>query len=218
MMLKALPGKLYKFNCALCEYSCDKSSGLISHYTYHVDESPYECPDCADLYEDLKMFQNHIESHTVPKDDESSYDYEDVMDDYDDFHNLEDKQYEEAPCFDLDLAKLGVKIKYSCPVCQEQFTNLNEFNQHTDKSHEMKTKTNSPTLPMINKEKRKRAPVSLAWQQHDNKVRNFSCKMCDRSFTLASTLSLHFRRTHLGVTFFVNQINEQCLIKFKYFF
>uniref|UniRef100_A0A1B0DHN2 C2H2-type domain-containing protein n=1 Tax=Phlebotomus papatasi TaxID=29031 RepID=A0A1B0DHN2_PHLPP len=58
-------------------------------------------------------------------------------------------------------------------------------------------RTESPKIA----KKRRNANVqgTLEWQKRDNKNRPFTCNICNRSFTLASTLSLHTRRTHLGI-------------------
>jgi sialic acid synthase SpsE len=43
----------------------------------------------------------------------------------------------------------------------------------------------------------------LDWQKRDQKERPFACDICDRSFTLASSLALHVRR-HLGKLYYLS--------------
>lgn len=208
------------FQCYLCDYSFSQASDLNIHIYVHINEKPFECPDCAELFENLKMFQDHMRTHEDKPNLQMSVTNikEKEADIYDDDYFQSDFEAS-SPSANLDvnseiignseLAKLGVKISYNCPVCKKQFTDITEFNNHS-KLHEtisdapeMAKNTNNVFAPThmkkIEKPKRTRKPVSLAWQERDNKVRNFSCKQCNRSFTLASTLTLHFRRTHLGI-------------------
>lgn len=186
------------FKCTLCDYSFLQSSDLTTHMFIHIDDGPFECPDCADLFEDLKMYQEHMRVH-------------------ENFIKNEEKITKELNSFDTELTNLvnetladdefPIFVKaddfYTCLNCCETFTDLFEFQKHQETHNKLLKKSEIKQKVILmkktDKPKKSRAPVSLAWQEKDNKVRNFRCKLCDRSFTLASTLTLHNRRTHLGI-------------------
>lgn len=52
---------------------------------------------------------------------------------------------------------------------------------------------------VVIKSKNGRKLASVDWQHRDNKIREFQCRICNRLFTLASSLSLHTRRVHLDI-------------------
>lgn len=214
-------------HCPLCEYSFSQASDMNTHIYGHIDESPFECPDCSELFENFNIFQCHMRTHNnslIPdgpkrdiaesKDDDSNHSYTDLITSADTCNSNDGKNANDA--VESDLARLGVKITYPCLNCDKVFSCLLDYSEHsanchptTSKPNTSSTKAGSATALMdfnsqismkkTEKPTKSRAPVSLAWQQRDNKVRNFTCKMCQKSFTLASTLTLHFRRTHLGI-------------------
>lgn len=171
----------------------------------HNDDEHFECPDCAELFDHLEMFIQHVEAHEkkvraikdlaecgtdnlgdVKENVDESNDFMDnsVMDDYE----IDDNESKD------DLSKLGVILSYTCPICDKKYNNITEFNTHCENheapaSNSHHTKTNSKSLDKMlkpNRPKKARAAVSLKWQENDNKVRNFSCDKCNRSFTMAS--------------------------------
>lgn len=207
--------------CSLCEYTFTQASELNTHIYDHIDETPFECPDCSELFENLEIFQSHMQSHNnslnitessevdivESKDDDSNHSYTDFVTVADTFNSIDVK---DTPAVESDLARLGVKITYPCLNCDKEFSCLLDYSEHSAVCQQTSSKPNtSPTkavsadspklMKKTEKPTKSRAPVSLAWQQRDNKVRNFTCKICQKSFTLASTLTLHFRRTHLGI-------------------
>lgn len=210
-----------QIHCALCDYSFCKESDLNAHvYVHNDDGQPFECPDCAELFDDLDIFIEHIQNHErkvsaineLTKDVEDNFaNVNESLDESNDFMDnstMDDIRDDDNQIDDNDLTKLGVTLSYSCPICDKTYENITEFNTHCD-SHKSPVKlvnetTNStPTsteeMLKTKRPKASRAPVSLKWQENDNKIRNFSCDKCNRSFTMASTLSLHLRRTHLGI-------------------
>lgn len=50
--------------CTLCHSTFDKSRtyALGLHMNSHINDSLFECPDCADLFQDLDHFQEHMQS------------------------------------------------------------------------------------------------------------------------------------------------------------
>lgn len=209
------------FDCPLCEQSFALTNELDAHIYVHDNETPFECPDCAALFDTLALFWHHMLSHnsivkvdvkaTVEEDAHSDYNDNDVAGCTED-DNQNDECFASEPTtvvkIENDLAKLGVTISYNCPLCDEQFNELADFNGHT-KMHNTPTAEEPPetnVTEMVDRTpsaganvKKPRAPVSVRWQEKDNKIRNFKCTECSRSFTLASTLQLHSRRTHLGI-------------------
>lgn len=211
-----------QFPCPLCEYTFTQASDMNTHIHGHIDEAPFECPDCSELFENLKIFQCHLRSHNsspnIPeclqpdifesKDDDSNHSYTDLISSAE---NCNSDDAKDTLAAESDLARLGVKITYPCLNCDKEFSCLLDYSDHSAICHQTSSKPNttltevgSPansqiSIKKIEKPTKSRAPVSLAWQERDNKVRNFTCKMCQKSFTLASTLTLHFRRTHLGI-------------------
>lgn len=207
--------QLMSFDCPLCEQSFTLTNELDTHISVHTDdEPPFECPDCANLFETLAMFRSHMLIHDGGG-VKVSADYE--QDRHSDDNDIGgcDEGDEDNPtdeCFNADqplvniesdLAKLGVTISYRCPLCEEQFNEIADFNSHTKKHNATKPdgqpNVSQPTDAPIKVGRKPRAPVSVRWQENDNKIRNFKCNECSRSFTLASTLQLHCRRTHLGI-------------------
>lgn len=211
--------------CPLCEDTFTRTSDMNTHIYEHIEESPFECPDCSELFENLEIFQSHMRSHNnslnitecsqadrvESKNDDSNHSYNDLIASAETFNSNDDK---DTPVIESKLARLGVKITYPILNCDNEFSGLLD-SEHSAICHQAISKPNtSPTKavsgalidinPQISMKKtekptKSRAPVSLAWQQRDNKIRNFTCKICEKSFTLASTLTLHFRRTHLGI-------------------
>lgn len=220
--------RVHEFNidrnihCSLCDYSFYKQSDLNAHIYVHNDSQLLECPDCAELFDNLEMFMEHMAVHerkiitikeltkSIP---DASEDVKENIEEFNDFmdnsavDDINDDGAEDDNENKFDLIKLGVTLSYTCPICDKIYENITEFNTHCEK-HESPaatsevTKSTSKSTDEILKPTRpktSRAPVSLKWQENDNKVRNFSCDKCNRSFTMASTLSLHLRRTHLGI-------------------
>lgn len=222
-----------QIHCPLCDYSFSKQSDLNAHIYVHNDDGQdmFECPDCSELFDNLELFVEHMRVHerlvepvkeltknttdrlgdVIVHIDESD-DFMDTvgMDDiFDDPTDLTDDN-------ETNLTKMGVTLSYTCPICNKIYEDITEFNSHCEK-HETPVATSpiskSTTKPMEemlkpNRPKSSRAAVSLKWQENDNKVRNFSCEKCNRSFTMASTLSLHLRRTHLGIKPYKCQVCE----------
>lgn len=229
------------FRCPLCDETFLEKSNQVTHVLIHGDESPFECPDCGNLFQDIEMFQGHMDAHDESR---NSAQFEQQTDkaidniNYDDIHqnidtllnNTEFQDFDEE--HDHNLTEIMINLKKVGSKGVEE--NVNDYiaNKSTDASHsfsgsgltvpadqlnerytpnedddsnekpsndpleqELHKVANEPVLTQPNK----RPPVSVEWQMKDKKIRNFSCKECDRSFTLARTLALHNRRTHLGI-------------------
>ncbi|KAJ6629281.1 Zinc finger protein [Pseudolycoriella hygida] len=209
-----------QIHCPLCDYSFSKQSDLNAHLYVH-DEETLECPDCGELFDNLEVFTEHMEIHEkkVETTGNAIADLEDaaeLAEESDDF--MDDTPMDDG--FDdnneSNLTKMGVILSYTCPICFKVYSDVAKFNSHCEEHNASTdggpvTKTLSkPTEEMLkpNRPKTKRTAVSLKWQENDNKIRNFSCEKCNRSFTMASTLSLHLRRTHLGIKPYKCQVCE----------
>lgn len=207
-------------DCPLCDDHFFKKNDLNTHMGVHIDENPFECPDCANLFESLILFQEHMKIHDKIDDSDNIFHNNDIIydgsDDNDDvndsIHSKVTKEEEQIleqtndNKIENDLALLGVTISCTCPICNKLFNDIALFNNHTQTHHdtnlianEQKTKTTISANVIEKFPQKSRKPSSIEWQKRDNKIRNFSCKECARSFTLASTLQLHYRRTHLGI-------------------
>lgn len=46
--------------CTLCRVTSIPTIELGQHMSTHCDDSPFECPDCAELFEDLQQFLEHM--------------------------------------------------------------------------------------------------------------------------------------------------------------
>ncbi|XP_059615539.1 zinc finger protein 883-like [Phlebotomus argentipes] len=104
---------------------------------------------------------------------------------------------------------------HECPDCSAVFVEIGTFLHHMDNhqdksgtlrvSNDEETVANPPEsreedrMPKVQRKRKNDAQGTLQWQKRDNKVRPFTCNLCDRSFTLASTMALHKKRTHLGI-------------------
>lgn len=53
--------------CPLCDDSFITINEQIDHLQTHVNDMPFECPDCALLYEDFAVFKQHIIEHDSVK-------------------------------------------------------------------------------------------------------------------------------------------------------
>lgn len=215
-----------QIHCPLCDYSFSKQSDLNAHIFVHGDggQDPFECPDCAELFDNLEMFIEHMTVHesqmkTVKESPKTTVnDLEDLDEsiDFMDSSAMDDNLDDATDDNETNLTKMGVTLSYTCPICEKMYEDVTEFNSHCE-THETSvtateaTKlTSKPVEEMLkpNRPKTTRAAVSLKWQEKDNKVRNFTCEKCNRSFTMASTLSLHLRRTHLGIKPYKCQVCE----------
>lgn len=195
-------------HCPLCDYSFSKQSELNVHIHVHGDDGtdPFECPDCSELFDGLELFIEHQGIHEESRIDEIAKNTinksTELVDSVDECNDFMDDPFDDPSDDENNLTKLGVTLSYTCPICQSMFDNINAFNSHCD-THEIPVTetTSQPKMEKMLKPNRPktRTAVSLKWQETDNKVRNFSCDKCNRSFTMASTLSLHLRRTHLGI-------------------
>ncbi|GAB0093734.1 zinc finger protein 260 isoform X1 [Sergentomyia squamirostris] len=96
---------------------------------------------------------------------------------------------------------------YECPDCCAVFCEFSKFLKHMEdhrssiekESFTQITKIHDVPKDEVHSVMKTMKIGDLEWQKRDNKVRPFTCNICERSFTLASTLSLHKKRTHLGI-------------------
>lgn len=254
------------FPCSLCTETFSENGLQGTHILTHCEEGPFECPDCGNLYEDIEMFQEHMQTHDTavgkpqpqPEvvmdnmdydnlnhsidtllnnteshdfDEEQDSNYDEIITNLRDFDSKEVNQNETNATTCHTNIKEHMKLtpdhnffhmKYE-PVKETTTTkvafsmssvflsaepNTQQITSSEPQSLEIYTKSNTDPLDVestINKkptaasQSNKRTPVSVEWQNKDKKVRNYNCKICNRSFTLASTLALHNRRTHLGI-------------------
>lgn len=171
--------------CCLCEFTATENNELHPHvFDNHINDSPYECPDCAELYEDLTMFLDHMMSHDedIKKSKTSQDTSQNSPLEHVDNTNVETR------CDKTQNHIIKDSLKNSSLSDQEIINNTATIGEKTEKNNFDKTKTNESKQDQSNTN-----------QNKDDKMRPFQCQLCMRQFTLASTLSLHNRRSHLGV-------------------
>lgn len=196
------------FECALCDEAFSDENNRKDHVQTHVNEKPFECPDCEVIYEDLEMFYKHIKEHDLMYLSRSGPVEENV-------NEIDDMLEDIAPasCHSNDSGNESSELDNILPneSTDDPIENIEHESSYVtppkeeEDEEEMKQdkrKTKNTGIDFQNETKvakKQRASTSVEWQKNDNKIRNFFCNVCDRSFTMASTLSLHHRRVHLGI-------------------
>lgn len=225
------------FRCPLCDETFLERSNQANHVLCHSDEAPFECPDCGNLFQDIEMFQGHMQAHDYniyrvqldqqavealgninydeihhnidsllnnsefhDFDEEQDHNYDDIMtnlkriDSKETDHLADEKQHEKQVPETLDkIVKSEVQLT---KVPKPEVINLSPL-PDISVAEGSANKDPLESDPII--QPNKRPPVSVDWQKTDKKIRNHKCTTCNRSFTLARTLALHNRRTHLGI-------------------
>lgn len=202
MMVAGTPKSTpYKSNCdcPLCDVTIGAESLLNNHLlVHHLADGPFECPDCAQLYENLEMFEQHWT--TIHNYSNNNTLNEPTESDQNDIDNEEDSSMPliiDDDDDDHEHKVSDIQIIYSCTSCTAPFTtdDIHKYNEHM-KQHIIEPEKDLTKTKICDT----KPPSSLApWQQRDNKIRNFICDTCQASFTLGSSLALHFRRKHLGI-------------------
>lgn len=151
--------------CSLCDTTCERSRELELHLASHIDDGlPFECPDCADLFQSLQKYLEHLRA--VHQE-----------------HIFEEYISDDEP---------------SMVICEDNSeTDDDKLTGNSDSHISLGSLLPSDDTTHLAQPKRK--PVSVKWQLSDNKVRDFKCKQCKRSFTTLATLRLHIHRTHLNI-------------------
>lgn len=224
------------FRCPLCDETFLEKRNQEAHILIHVDECPFECPDCGSLFQDIEMFQSHIDAHDENRNRthlEQNIDEAIDIINYDDIHhnidsllsNTEFQDFDEEHDHNLteimmNLKKVGSKgledigndsmlksmnalheenVAISLQTAQSVLNVVDGFNQELTNDPLEECSRQGEVFKISLSQPNKRPPVSVEWQKRDKKIRNFKCVECNRSFTLARTLALHMRRTHLGI-------------------
>lgn len=164
------PQKSHK--CYFCPGSFDEKSSLIRHVLLHGHSKVLECPDCSSLFVELKSFLEHMDNHEVLKNQPVP---------------------QEVPL--LENPRTEEEVLETISDCEDAPLHSPDIQETEEIDQEQRTES----LKIGKKRRKAVVQGTLEWQKRDNKNRPFTCNICNRSFTLASTLSLHTRRTHLGI-------------------
>lgn len=178
--------------CSLCHTSFDisRTSALGLHMNEHIYDSPFECPDCADLFDDLGRYLKHLQNV------------------HGEYYDVDDEQDSVADCDDDDVGNNNSIDYFSSddekpiinPIQKEEILIKYEV-VHADEDVTPKCVECGKELPESKSDKRKGkirtctdCRQTFIQPSSDN---TFKCEVCEKLYPSLLSLRLH-RRLHSG--------------------
>lgn len=173
------------FNCNECTQVFSQLSALESHQVNHPKRKPFQCPHCTSSYTQAASLVNHLKTCTTQK-------WENI--------SVNKKGYNPKKTL------LGPKI-YHCEQCGKGFWSLGAYSHHKQNQMEcvdlrlrkgmlgsLQSNGRSRSgmkvaCPVCGRKFRHRGIMALHMRKHENG--NHKCEICGRSFRLFSSLLRH---------------------------
>lgn len=176
-----LPVSLSSFFCLICDEQHPSEDQIRSHYTSHLTDKSFECPDCATIIDDLDLFLEHVDN-CGPLPEIKFHELKPL-------HEVQnDSDYESHLSSNSNNNEKGSKEEttgeeeYQCILCVTSFSTKVAYKRHIE--------THGTVFDDL-KLKCKRG----------RRERPFKCELCSNSFSSSTSLHLHKQKIHLGLNF-----------------
>uniref|UniRef100_A0A336LU99 CSON000077 protein n=1 Tax=Culicoides sonorensis TaxID=179676 RepID=A0A336LU99_CULSO len=187
-----LPATLSSFFCLICDEQHPSEDQIRSHYTSHLIDKSFECPDCATIIEDLDLFLEHVDNCGPLPDlgqNGSIYKFTNELKPLSEVQVQEkqnDSDYESHLSSNSNInATISDETngeEYQCVLCVKIFHSKEEYKNHIQE--------HGPVFDDL-KLKSKRG----------RKERPFKCELCSNCFSSSTSLHIHKQKIHLGLNF-----------------
>lgn len=182
--------KVPQIACTLCHSTFDISRprALGGHMYSHSNEKPFECPDCADLFQNLQDYLKHMQSVHG----ESMYDC--LVKDESDSSSAEQ-----------DNSMQNMTVEYSSDCSKSSNHHRNEDKSiYNDTAKVLETpkcvecgKDLDPSESDGNKRKQRTCIECRNLSIELTSEKTYKCEICDKDYPTLLSLRLH-RRIHSG--------------------
>ncbi|CAD7093102.1 unnamed protein product [Hermetia illucens] len=199
-------------SCMLCDLTVTKEE-ILKHITTHKNESPFQCPDCSDLFGDLEAFRDHVDlPGNLPSNDcttVSQTTAERCLENIMEYPHERRKSVAIDPPISfkglqkttnsIDDRRVGPKlhseIKPEIKIGKEQIVKIKNLNGGFDETKTSLQKTVDSAAALEHNFDMTKCDSPT----NQNASRNtFNCLTCNKSFSKKSNLQIH-KRIHSGV-------------------
>lgn len=180
-----------KMICDICAMSFVRSGQLKSHMTVHTGEKNYVCEVCSKQFSQQSVLRVHMRTHTGVRPYKCSQC---------------NKSFTQSANYHRHLAVHTGEKPFSCIVCSRAFARSAALKKHA-KIHSSEPRVNTRTFQPPKKKRESQLLVDLikrGVQIPDPSVpvtylgdKPFPCKICRKTFSQSSILSVHMR-IHTG--------------------
>lgn len=186
-----LPVSLSSFFCLICDEQHPSEDQIRSHYTSHLVDKSFECPDCATVIDDLDLFLEHVDNcgplPDLGQTDTIKFHELKPLQEVQVLQQQNDSDYESHLSSNSNnnintSEEAVVEEEYQCILCVTSFSSKVEYKKHIEKHG-----TVFDDLKLKCKRGRRERP--------------FKCELCSNSFSSSTSLHLHKQKIHLGLNF-----------------